>query len=474
MSRPSLWAGGAWDDRFAVPSAAKDPSPRIRRRRRMPARPRPRIVDLLAAIAGLGLGITIALGVAAESSGSLHATGGVLTALGRMAGLVAAYSMVVVVVLIARFPPLERAIGQDRLVAWHRTLGPYPLFLLAAHAILITLGYAEAAHDGALHQFWTLITTYQWMLPALAGGVLLIAAGVSSYKRARRRVAYETWWTVHLYTYLALLLSFDHQVATGASFVGHTTATFWWTALWIGTLALVVGCRLLLPLWRSVRHQLEVEAVVRDSPSTVTLVLRGRRLDRLPIAGGQFLQWRFLQRGLWWQAHPYSISSAPSDDRLRITVKDLGDHSHRLASMRPGTRVAIEGPYGAFTPDHAASRRVVLIGAGVGTTPINALLDELPADTDVVTILRAHTEPSAILHREIGAAVERRGGRLYDLIGSRSKYPLTSRSLLAAIPDLAQRDVFVCGPQAFTESVAAELRAAGLSRRQIHFESFSF
>ena len=94
------------------------------RRRRLPARRRPRVVDAWRSLAGLGLGATLALGVNAESAGSLRAAGGWATAAGRLAGLAAAYAMVVVVVLVARLPPLERAIGQDRLVAWHRRLGP--------------------------------------------------------------------------------------------------------------------------------------------------------------------------------------------------------------------------------------------------------------------------------------------------------------------------------------------------------------
>ena len=106
-------------------------------RRRQPARPRPLVVSTLAALAGLGLGITIALGITSECAGSLGAPGGVATAIGRMTGLLAAYSMVIVVLLVARVPPLERAIGQDRLVAWHRKLGPWPLYLLAGHALFI-------------------------------------------------------------------------------------------------------------------------------------------------------------------------------------------------------------------------------------------------------------------------------------------------------------------------------------------------
>ena len=308
-----------------------------------PPRQRPMVVDVLAAAAGIGLGVTIGLEVTAESAGSLSAPGGIAIALGRLTGLLAAYAMVVVVLLVARVPPLERAIGQDRLVGWHRKLGPWPLYLLLAHAVLITVGYARQASDGVLHQFGQLLWTYPGVLAATAGSIFLFAAGISSYRLARRRMAYETWWSVHLYTYLALFLSFSHQIDTGASFVGHPTARAWWTMLWLGTLGVVVAARIGLPVWRSLRHQVRVVAVRPEGPGVASILLRGRRLDRLPVAGGQFFQWRFLRRGLWWQAHPYSLSAAPDGDLLRITVKDLGDHSAGLARLAPGTRVAIEG-----------------------------------------------------------------------------------------------------------------------------------
>lgn len=443
-------------------------------RRRLPAPGRPAVVDALAGLAGVGLGVTLALGVAAESAGSLRAPGGPATAAGRLAGLAAAYAMVVVVVLVARFGPLERAIGQDRLVRWHRRLGPWPLYLLVAHATLITVGYAQAARDGVLHQFGRLLWTYPGVLAATVGGIALIAAGVTSYRLARRRLAYETWWSVHLYTYLALFLSFSHQVDTGASFVGHPAARAWWTALWLGTLALVLVSRVGLPVWRSLRHRLVVEAVVPEGPDAYSVIMRGRRLQALPVAGGQFLQWRFLRRGLWWQAHPYSLSAAPASRHLRITVKRLGDHSAALARLRPGTRVAVEGPYGVFTAGARRGDRVLLIGAGVGITPVRALLEELPGDVDVTVILRGSTPADLVLHDEIAELVARRGGRLHALAGSRREHPLDRAALAALVPDIAGHDVYVCGPERFQDALVAAARAAGVPDTHLHHESFAF
>jgi ferredoxin-NADP reductase/DMSO/TMAO reductase YedYZ heme-binding membrane subunit len=483
MSSPSLWLRPKREP--ALPEhAAERPRPVVvappvradrpaRRHRRHPAPRRPRVVDGLTASAGLGLGITLALGISAESAGSLQAPGGVATALGRLTGLVAAYAMVVVVLLVARIPPLERTLGQDRLVAWHRRLGPWPLYLLCAHGALITVGYARAAGDGVLHQLGQLLWTYPGILAATVGSVLLFAAGVTSYRIARRRLAHETWWAVHLYTYLALLLSFSHQVDTGASFVGHPVARAWWTALWIGTLAIVVLSRVGLPVWRTLRHRVRVVGVQAEGPGTVSVLLAGRRLDRLPVAGGQFLQWRFLLPGHWWQAHPYSLSAVPAAGSMRITVKALGDHSTALADVAPGTRVAIEGPYGAFTPDARHGDRLLLAGAGVGATPIRALLEDLPDDADVVVLLRGSRREDLVLRDEIAEHVTRRRGRLHELVGPRESVALDARGLRRLVPDLRRRDVYVCGPDGFTEAVAGAARDAGVPRSHIHYESFA-
>jgi DMSO/TMAO reductase YedYZ heme-binding membrane subunit len=194
---------------LAPPAAVVEPAPRHRRRTRA-ARPVPRAVDALAGLAGVGLGVTMALVVSAETWSSLQAPGGWLSAGGRMAGLVGTYLMLMVVLLAGRMPVVERTLGQDRLVRWHRLLAPWALVLIAAHGALIAAGYAQSARTGVLHQFGVLISSYAGVLAATVAFVLLIAAGFTSARIASRRMRYETWWAVHLYTYLALALSFSH------------------------------------------------------------------------------------------------------------------------------------------------------------------------------------------------------------------------------------------------------------------------
>jgi ferredoxin-NADP reductase len=204
------------------------------------------------------------------------------------------------------------------------------------------------------------------------------------------------------------------------------------------------------------------------------VTMHGRHLERLEAAGGQFLHWRFLKRGMWWQAHPYSLSAMPNANQMRITVKDLGDHSDALATIKPGTRVAIEGPYGAFTRHARHTERVLLVAAGVGVTPVRALLEDLPRHVDVVAILRGASRRDLVLRDELAHLVGERGGQLHELVGPRSHARLDAIGLGQLVPDVVDRDVYVCGPAGFTRGVVDAARRLGVPGRRIHHEDFAF
>jgi predicted ferric reductase len=384
------------------------------------------------------------------------------------------YLLLITLLLIARLPAIEHTLGQDRLVRWHRHLGPWVLTLIGVHIVTITLGYAQQVKTGALHELGTMVTTFPGILLATVAAALLAMAGITSYRYARRKMHYETWWAVHLYTYLAVALSFTHQIWIGVPFLGHPLARAWWIGVWMLTAGTVLAYRWLVPIEISLRHRLRVRVVEEVKPGVVSVVMRGRRLDRLPVAGGQFLYWRFLRRGMWWQAHPYSLSALPAKNELRITVKDLGDHSQSLRWLKPGTRVFIEGPYGAFTRHARHADRVLLVAAGVGATPVRALLEDLPEDVDVVTILRGTSRRDLVLRDEIAQRVGARAGQLHEVVGPRAQAPLDAPTLRRLVPDIAQRDVYVCGPSAFMATIVAAVRTLGVPTRHIHHEDFAF
>ena len=409
---------------------------------------------------------------------SVSGFGDWLTNAGRITGLLAGYGVVVLVALMARLPPVERGVGADRLARWHAMGGRYTVGLVVAHALLILWGYAVTAHTSVVGQAKTLLVSYPDVLAATFAGLLLVGVGISSARAARRRMRYETWYYLHFYTYLAVALGFSHQFADGAQFMTNLGARVLWGAMYVAVGGAITWYRFITPVRQALRHQLRVVAVQAEAPGVVSVVITGRHLAELRAESGQFFRWRFLARGLWWTSTPYSLSAAPGPGRLRITAKALGDHSSALASLRPGTRVVAEGPYGALTAAVRRKRKVLLIAGGVGITPLRALLESLPAAPgDLSLVYRVGTMGDAVFKRELMQLAAARGARLWYVTGRRADIgfdPLHAGELLSKVPGLSRHDVYLCGPPGMTAAAIRQLRSAGVPRRQIHHESFEF
>ncbi|MFJ7899381.1 ferric reductase-like transmembrane domain-containing protein [Streptomyces sp. NPDC096198] len=403
---------------------------------------------------------------------SVVGAAGWLTGAGRIAGLLCGYACAVLVGLMARVPALETRIGSDRVARWHAMAGRYTVCLLVAHVVLILAGYAAQDRMSLVHETVTVVLDYPDMLKATVGTVILLAVGITSARAARRRTSHEFWYHVHLLTYAAVFLAFFHQLVLGEEFSGKPAATAAWYALYLGVSALVLWFRVLTPIRLNRRHRLHVEAVHREAPGVYSVVVRGRHLEELGARPGQFFRWRFLGAGLGRTSTPYSLSAPPRPDRLRITVKALGDHSAAVALLKPGTRVWAEGPYGSFTAERATRRRSLLIAAGVGVTPLRALFETLPGE--VTLLYRVRGAEDRILGGELEAIARRRGAQVwYAPNGAGGQRPdLTAESLRTAFPGLRGHDVYLCGPHSFAQDMYAALRAAGVPDRRIHHESF--
>ncbi|HET9681819.1 MAG TPA: ferredoxin reductase family protein [Candidatus Limnocylindrales bacterium] len=410
----------------------------------------------------------------------LNSLGGQLTAVGQLTGLYAAYLALVQLVLMSRSPWLDQLFGMDRLAWAHRWLGFATVWLLVAHGIFTITGYALGDNASVLAEAWTIVTTYDWVLPATIGGLLSVAVGISSMAAARRRMSYETWFVLHLLTYAAIALGFLHQLLVGSDFMHDPLARIYWSGLYVLAAGLILAFRIGQPIVLNLRHRLVVGRVVREGPGLVSVYVTGRDLHRLPVRSGQYFNWRFLHGREWWHAHPYSLSSAPNGRWLRITVKALGDGSRRLQEVPVGTRVLVEGPYGAMTGARRLRRKVALIAGGIGIAPLRALLEALPARPgELALVYRARAPKHVIFQEELDLLAQSRGATVEYLVGRRGSPqmphdPLRAASLRRLVPDIADRDVYVCGPVAMIARVEAALEELGVPRSRVHAERFSF
>jgi len=296
---------------------------------------------------GAGMSLLIVTALWVSNGGLQQIVGGgadAVSGIGRLTGLWASDLLLLQVLLMARIPLVERAFGQDRLARWHRWTGFTSFWLMIAYIVLITLGYAGAAHANAFAELWDMVLTYPGMLLATAGTAALVMVVVTSIRAARRRLRYESWHLMHLYAYLGVGLALPHQLWTGTDFIGSAAATAYWWTLYAVSAGGVLVYRIGLPVWRNRQHRLVVSHVAPEGPGLTSVYLIGRHLDKLPARAGQFFQWRFLDGPGWSRSHPYSLSATPDGQLLRITVKDLGDGSARVAGLTPGTKGFGGGP----------------------------------------------------------------------------------------------------------------------------------
>jgi predicted ferric reductase len=455
---------------------------------------RRRVGDLLEVLAVASL--VLVLAVFLRDGGSHDLVSGSwptgLIAIGRATGLVAVDLLLIQLLLAARVPWVDRVYGTDRALKAHRVLGRITVPLVLVHMETLVLGYAARDHRGALFavvaQPFVMLRTVPDMLTAFAATALLVVIAVTSVRLAMRAMGYERWHLVHLTAYLAVVLSIPHQLSIGSDLSRSPMVRTYWLGLYVLVAGSIAWWRVLVPVYRSLRHQLRVEAVVPEAPGVWSVWVRGRRLEQLDARAGQFFNWRFNAPGLRAFAHPWSLSSMPKQNHLRLTVRDLGDHSRALASLRPGTRVLIEGPYGAFTTARRTRRKVLLIAAGIGITPIRALAEELAADPatrpgDITVAYRANAEDQLALRAELEQLTRPEGHVLHLLTGPPvpgSWFPggLRGRDdaerLRRLVRDPNQYDVYLCGPAPWMDLVHTSLVTAGVPRQNIHDERFSW
>jgi predicted ferric reductase len=424
---------------------------------------------------------------------------------GRLTAFLAGYFALIEVLLLARLPFLERYVGFDRLTIWHRWNGHAVIYLALAHVVFTVWGYAKQDGTNWFSEYWQWLTLpqphaassipasggtvlpslsidsnpttspYPGIITATIGTALLVLVLVTSLVIVRRKLSYEWWYAIHFTAYAGIALAWFHMIPDGNDLIVDKQAQFVWKSFFVVALALVLWYRLFRPVWHTFRFGMRVAEVIHEAPGVVSMRITGRNLDRLHTKAGQFYFWRFFCKGFWYTQHPYSLSEAPHNDSFRITVKNLGDHSAKFGEIPIGTRVFAEGPFGVFTEDSRTVDKTLLIAGGIGITPVRALLEQM--DGDVVALYRVVSDEDIVFSDELDRIAEKTGAKVNYVVGdhasARGRDLLSPAHLRELVPDIAERDVFICGPVAMIDFIVPNLRNANVSRQHLHVERFA-
>lgn len=429
-------------------------------------------------LTALLLAIPIALAAAFAWPSSVSATD-LLDWLGRVSGVAGLACLLLAAIMSVRLPGLDRHFGGlTRLWKQHHYLGLASLLLLMAHVLLMAFSRLS----------WGLPAMQEVLLPPAsdpymwAGWVALIAMMIFLAPSFQffGRPNYQRWKAIHFLAGLALIAGLLHAIPLTRTLTLPVTMAVW------GSLG---GLAVLVFFWRALiarplmRKPWRVERVTSLADRIVEIELSPENGKPLDFEPGQFIYFTphdsTLAAGCH-EEHPFTISSAPGRDTLKIAVKDLGDASHALQSLKEGTIASVEGPYGLFFPPQRRQRKQLWIGGGIGITPFVSAAEAIHeggwADAwgDVMLINCANDPGRAYYLQQLDEAAQGNERLHIESHYFAEHGPLDADFLARHCPDAAEREWFVCGPPVLTRIARNLATELGVPKKSFHSEEFDF
>jgi len=399
-----------------------------------------------------------------------------IIAISRLAGIIATAGVLLEFLVMSRAPFIENNFSLEEINEFHRYAGYTIVYSLIVHVVFVTVGYGTLDHLSLWRQFWAFPSQFSGLLSALVGSAALFVAAAFSIKLLRKKLPYELWYFIHVIVYGSIVLTFSHQVDSG----GDVSTLPWMRAYWyflFGLLFVIVAYyRFIRHIALSLYHGFKVEKIVPEANGIYSVYISGKNINKYTYVAGQYAHWRMLNPKFFLQNHPFSFSSVPGSDHLRLTFKTSGNFTGQLVSVPIGTRLLVDGPRGSFVTEHSFDRKVLMIAGGIGVSPFIPLAKTLLEDKRDVTVLYSVVNREDVAFKEeFNQLLNTYPGtfRLSIHVASETGY-ITEATLLKFVAEDRDEAVYVCGPPAMTNSIIKQLKNLDFYDDQIITEQFSF
>lgn len=410
-----------------------------------------------------------------SSSLLFQGSGNLFVSLSRITALLAVFFILLQLILVGRLSWVEKTFGHDKLSVMHHFSGIIAGIFIIAHPILILFGYSMNGKTTFLSEFFSLIKGDE-IIGAVISVILFVAIVFTSIYFVKKKIKYEYWFLIHLFTYLAILLAWGHQLELGGDF-GNRIFVGYWYFLYIFSIGNLLIFRFAVPMYSYNKNKFFISKIIKESKEVFSVYIKGNHISEMRIEPGQFMNFRFMKKGFWLQSHPFSISKIDKKrNEIRVTIKNLGDFTSKIGELKKGTMVVIEGPYGVFTESSSRKGKFLFLAAGIGITPIKALVESLSEKKkDLFVLYSARKKKDLIFKKEFGKLSKT---RIHYFVTSDSSWKGDKRRINLEVikeyvKDIEKRDIYICGPKNFIDSLVKDLKNEGISEEQIHFERFS-
>lgn len=355
--------------------------------------------------------------------------------------------------------------GLDKMYLTHRRTSTSAFLLMFAHLLTVPISTTNLRLGNYLAMI-SFLGIVAIVLPTLAPRIPFLSKLTNS--------SYEGWKKLHRFIGIFFITGFIHSLTIKGldAFIAINWAQIFFvvgTVSYLYTEVFGKFFKKYLPY--------TVEAVNHPNSSTTEVVLRAKKDPIQKQRAGQFLFVRFLKEKTLDEPHPFTISSAPREDALRVTIKASGDFTrHLFGNLKAGMDAVIEGAYGMFDYKTGGQKQIWVAG-GIGVTPFLSFIRDmdgnLAQDVDFYYTVRQREE--AIFMDEIESA-EKKNPRLkaYVRFSSTGGSLTVDEIIKNAGGNISGYHVYMCGPLPMAQAFEKKFLEANVSAANIHYEEFNF
>ena len=344
--------------------------------------------------------------------------------------------------------------GLDKMYLIHRRSGVIAIALLLAHFIVVPRDLAEF-NPGKPLGFYAFVL--------IIIGVILSAAPIF-----KKKIPYHKWINIHKLMGVFYVMGVIHGLMV-KSLIQELpiTRVYVFGMAFIGIAAWFYRAF----LFRIFNKKFEYQIIgVTDKQFGITEILMKPVSKSIDYLAGQFAFFTFPAISNIEQ-HPFTISSHPYNDNLRITVKGLGDYTDDLrAKINVGGAAFVEGPYGHFSSSYIKERDQIWIAGGIGITPFLSLAKDMYTNK-IQLFWCVKDQEEAVYKEELETISTENPNFQYKIWHSKKLGYLSAEKLEL---DNYNKGYLICGPAALKENMRKQLKEKGVPDQHIYDEEFAF
>lgn len=344
--------------------------------------------------------------------------------------------------------------GLDKMYLIHRRAAVIASTLIIAHFLIVPRDLTAFTPGKPLGMYALIL--------------ILIGVILSAAAPLKRKIPYNKWLNIHKLMGIFYVLAVVHGMMVNSLIKElPITRIYVFGMSFIGVAAWFYKAFLFGLFNKKLSYTIKALNIPVKGIVELTLEPKDKAMD---YRAGQFAFFTFPTLSKREQ-HPFTISSHPLDNMLRVTIKDLGDYSGKMNELKVGDLALLEGPYGLFSTKYAKEKRQVWIAGGIGITPFLSLAKDMYTH-DVELIWSVKNDKEAVYSKELLDIAENNIHFKYSLWPSDEKGYLTIDKL--SMEDIASKAYFICGPESLKKSIIMQLKTLGVKMSDIYDEEFAF